>query len=116
MASPDESRPKPVLTVSWPRLPGRKIGRKHRKFDLCADSRNCCARRDVVRMVHRCQSDHVLRGKQPIDQLDHPSCPCCRPWDEQGAEEPSPTPNLFNTKKRHMTATLRAADHSSDII
>jgi hypothetical protein len=36
MASPDESRPKPVLTVSWPRLPGRKIGRKHREFDLCA--------------------------------------------------------------------------------
>jgi hypothetical protein len=42
MSSPDQSRPQPVLVVSWPRLPGRlpkflaqtRLGRKRCSYDL----------------------------------------------------------------------------------
>jgi hypothetical protein len=34
MSSPDPSLPQPVLKVSWPRLPGRWLGRKTRRYDL----------------------------------------------------------------------------------
>jgi hypothetical protein len=34
MSSPDPTLPRPVLEVSWPRLPGRRLGRKKRRHDL----------------------------------------------------------------------------------
>jgi hypothetical protein len=34
MGSPDQSRPKPVLIISWPRLPRRGLGRVKRTLDL----------------------------------------------------------------------------------
>jgi hypothetical protein len=34
MSSPDKTLPPPVLEVSWPRLPGRRLGRKRRRYDL----------------------------------------------------------------------------------
>lgn len=34
MASPDQSRPKPVLTASWPRSPGRGLGLRAITYDL----------------------------------------------------------------------------------
>lgn len=34
MSSPDPSRPRPVLEVSWPRLPRRGLFRRKRRYDL----------------------------------------------------------------------------------
>ncbi|HUO36753.1 MAG TPA: hypothetical protein VMU34_02385 [Mycobacterium sp.] len=38
MSSPDESRPRPMLEVSWPRWPGRGLGRNKRCCDLAKAS------------------------------------------------------------------------------
>lgn len=39
MASPDPSRPQPMLEASWPRLPGRPLGRKTCRYDLATARR-----------------------------------------------------------------------------